>query len=146
MERTKTRWLLAGVLSLLLWPASAAAQGTSWKEYMEAAGKAYQQADYARAEKLVKAALREAEKFGEQDPRFATSLNNLAELYRVQGKYVEAEPLYQRSLAIREKALGPEHPQVATGSLAIYRNQGKYAGRNALGSVASGALHGPGSG
>ncbi len=30
-----------------------------------------------------------------------------------QGRYAEAEPLYQRSLAIREKALGPEHPHVA---------------------------------
>ncbi len=59
------------------------------------------------------AALKEAEKFGEQDPRFATSLNNLAALYRAQGKYAQAEPLYRRSLAIVEKALGPEHPQVA---------------------------------
>ena len=31
-----------------------------------------------------------------------------------QGQYAKAEPLYQRSLAIREKALGPEHPDVAT--------------------------------
>lgn len=30
-----------------------------------------------------------------------------------QGKYAEAEPLYERSLAIREKVLGPEHPLVA---------------------------------
>ena len=30
-----------------------------------------------------------------------------------QGKYDYAEPLYERSLAIREKALGPEHPDVA---------------------------------
>jgi tetratricopeptide (TPR) repeat protein len=44
----------------------------------------------------------------------ATSLNNLAALYETQGRYAEAEPLYQRSLAIREKALGPEHPSVAT--------------------------------
>jgi tetratricopeptide (TPR) repeat protein len=41
------------------------------------------------------------------------SLNNLAEFYRFQGKYVEAEPLYKGSLAISEKALGPEHPNVA---------------------------------
>ena len=27
----------------------------------------------------------------------------------------EAEPLFQRALAIREQALGPEHPDVATG-------------------------------
>ncbi len=29
-------------------------------------------------------------------------------------RYAEAEPLYQRALAIREKALGPEHPETAT--------------------------------
>jgi tetratricopeptide (TPR) repeat protein len=44
----------------------------------------------------------------------ATSLNNLAALYRAQGKYDQAEPLYKRALAILEKALGPEHPDVAT--------------------------------
>ena len=130
MNRTKTGWLLAGVLSLLLWPAFTASQETSWEKYMEAAGKAYQQADYVKAEKLVKAALREAEKFGEQDPRFATSLNNLALLYMEQGKYVEAEPLYQRSLAIWEKALGPQHPDVATSNnnlAELYRTRGNYA-------------------
>jgi Tetratricopeptide repeat len=34
-------------------------------------------------------------------------------LYDNQGQYAKAEPLYQRPLAIREKALGPEHPDVA---------------------------------
>ncbi len=43
----------------------------------------------------------------------ANSLNNLAELYREQGKYAQAEPLYQRALAIVEKALGPDRPDVA---------------------------------
>ena len=51
----------------------------------------------------------------------ATALNNMALLYEAQGRYGEAEPLYKRSLAIREKALGPEHPDVATSldSLAV---------------------------
>jgi tetratricopeptide (TPR) repeat protein len=44
----------------------------------------------------------------------ANGLNNLAALYRDQGRYAEAEPLYQRALAIWEEALGPEHPNVAT--------------------------------
>jgi Tfp pilus assembly protein PilF len=35
-------------------------------------------------------------------------------LYDYQGKYTEAEPLFKQSLAIYEKALGPEHPHVAT--------------------------------
>ncbi len=41
------------------------------------------------------------------------ALNNLAELYRAQGRYAEAEPLFKRALAIVEKSLGPEHPHVA---------------------------------
>jgi tetratricopeptide (TPR) repeat protein len=31
-----------------------------------------------------------------------------------QGQYAKAEPLFKRALAIWEKALGPEHPHVAT--------------------------------
>ena len=46
-------------------------------------------------------------------PTSRVSLNNLAELYRNQGRYADAEPLHKRSLAIREKALGPDHPDVA---------------------------------
>ena len=31
-----------------------------------------------------------------------------------QGEYAQAEPLCQRALAILQKALGPEHPNLAT--------------------------------
>jgi CHAT domain-containing protein len=51
-------------------------------------------------------------------------------LYNSQGKYAEAEPLYKRSIEISEKALGPDHPDVAAAlnNLAeLYRAQGKYA-------------------
>ncbi len=44
----------------------------------------------------------------------ALSLNNLAALYQAQDRYAEAELFYSWSLAIYEKALGPEHPDVAT--------------------------------
>jgi hypothetical protein len=50
----------------------------------------------------------------EDDNDTATILNNLASLYRPQGKLAEAEPLYRRSLAITEKKLGPKDPQTAT--------------------------------
>ena len=91
MKRTKTRWLLAGVLSLLLWPACTLGQETAWQRYMEAAGEAYQQGNYVEAEKQSLAAVQEAEKFGPDDLRLAQSLNNLAVLYRDQGRYAEAE-------------------------------------------------------
>ncbi|CAB1113143.1 unnamed protein product [Ectocarpus sp. CCAP 1310/34] len=35
-------------------------------------------------------------------------------LFNIQGKYAEAEPLYERSQAIQENVLGPEHPDVGT--------------------------------
>lgn len=31
----------------------------------------------------------------------------------IQGKYDEAKPLYERALAISEKTLGPDHPDIA---------------------------------
>ena len=45
----------------------------------------------------------------------ATSLNNLALLYKTQGHYAQAEPLFKRALEINEKALGPDHSRIATG-------------------------------
>jgi hypothetical protein len=38
---------------------------------------------------------------------------NLAVLFKSQGRYAEAEALYQRSLAVPEKPLGPSRPKVA---------------------------------
>jgi CHAT domain-containing protein/Tfp pilus assembly protein PilF len=54
----------------------------------------------------------------------------LAALYSEMGNYSTAEPLYQRALAIDEKALGAEHPHVA-GSLnnlaGLYQYMGNYS-------------------
>ena len=44
---------------------------------------------------------------GPEHPDTALSLNNLAFLYRDQGRLVEAASLLQRALAISEAALGP---------------------------------------
>lgn len=113
MKKSHSLWLV-GTLGLALWSSATFGQGVPWDTYMEAGEQAYRQGRYAEAEKALRAALNEAERFGPQDPRLAASFNNLAALYRAQGKYAEAEPLYKRALAIREKVLGPEHPAVAT--------------------------------
>ena len=88
------------------------------------------QGRFDEAVDVAQQALKMAERALRPDhPDVATSLNNLAELYRDQGKYGDAEPLYKQSLAIREKALGPDHPDVATSlnNLAeLYRDQGNY--------------------
>ena len=67
---------------------------------------------------------------GENHPYVATGLNNLAYLYKSQGRYSEAEPLYKRSLLISEEQLGADHPNTALSlnNLAeLYRVQGRYS-------------------
>ena len=105
-------------------------ESLSWEKVHAMASEAFQQGRYEEAEKRWASALRKAEKFEPEDPRLATSLDRLAFFYGTQLKYVEAEPLYQRLLALREKVLGPIHPDVAAtlGSLAkLYQAQGRYA-------------------
>jgi CHAT domain-containing protein len=56
-------------------------------------------------------------------------LDALAVLYKNLGRFADAEPLYKRSLAIREKALGPDHRDVAgslDGLATLYWRQGRY--------------------
>ncbi len=109
----KARWVMFVVFSIILVSTQACTQETQWEKHMAAAAKAYQEGRYADAEKSLQTTLKAAETFGPQDPRLTTSLNNLAVLYKTQGKYAEAEQLYKRSLEIREKALGPKHSDVA---------------------------------
>ena len=63
------------------------------------------------------------------DVETATALNQQAIVHYKAGRYAEAIPLLEQALAIREKALGPDHPHVATSlnNLAeLYRAQGRY--------------------
>lgn len=85
----------------------------SWKKFIDAAFAAYSSGRIPEAEVQFKAALEEAEKFGEQDERLALTLNNLAAMYHEQGKFTMAEPLYKRSLDIKTKLFGDCHADVA---------------------------------
>ena len=129
MIRNKTIGLLVSVVSLGLWLNTACAPAETWEKYNEAGATAYSERNYAEAEIQLKAALKKAEEFESDDPRLATSLNNLAGLYQAQGKYNEAEPLYKRALGIDEKTLGPDHPDVAQ-SLENYADLLRKTGRN----------------
>ncbi len=65
---------------------------------------------YSRAMKVAQKALVLAEHFEDPEhPYLAASLNNLAGIYDAQGRYSEAEPLYRRSLEIRERLKGSGH-------------------------------------
>jgi tetratricopeptide (TPR) repeat protein len=60
----------------------------------------------------------------------ASDLNRRAIELDNAGRYADAEPLYKLSLVIREKALGPDHPDVAVSLnnvAGLYSKQGHYA-------------------
>ncbi|AGY59889.1 tetratricopeptide repeat protein [Gloeobacter kilaueensis] len=69
------------------------------------------------------------ERWGQEHPSVATSLNNLALLYLYQSSYKEAEPLFIQALEMNKKLLGQQHPSVARSfnNLGLlYNLQGQY--------------------
>src|SRR5206468_1061470 len=74
------------------------------------------------------------QQLGNSDP-YATSLNNLAMLYKEMGDYPAAEPIFQQSLEIRRRVLGENHPDYAASlnNLAVlYQDMGNYAAAEPL--------------
>jgi tetratricopeptide (TPR) repeat protein len=69
--------------------------------------------DYAAAEQAFRSALAEAERFGEQDSRFAETLSNLAVIRREQGDLDQAEKLIRRAVELREKYAGADSRELA---------------------------------
>jgi tetratricopeptide (TPR) repeat protein len=64
---------------------------------------------YDLAEPLLKQSLEISGKvYGENDPDFVTSLNNLASLYADTGRYAEADTLYLRALDTIRAGVGEE--------------------------------------
>jgi Tfp pilus assembly protein PilF len=73
--------------------------------------------------------------FGPDHPDMAQALNNLAVVYKRQGRNADAEQLYKRSVATLEKTLGPNHPDLAgvLQNLAVfYKDQGRDDDADAL--------------
>ncbi len=99
-----------------------------WLRLSQDGQKAFQEGDYPKAERLFQSAVEQSTHL--EPTQWATSQNNLAELYRVQGRYADAEPLYHKALALREQHLGEHHPHVG-GSLNNLANlfyaQGRYS-------------------
>ena len=130
MNKTRALALIVAVVSSLLYLKTIFLPDENWGEYHESGWAAFKGKNFVAAEKQFLVALKEAERFPNDDPRLRLTLNNLAETYREQKKYSEAEPFYRRVLERDERFLGPEHPNVAASlnNLANnYRVLGKYA-------------------
>lgn len=101
---------------------------TRWRTLTEEASTAYETRKYTEAELKFKEALEIAEKVADPEPkedgegktkkdredeiRVSKSLNNLASLYHVQGKYGLAEELYDRCLDLNLDIYGEETLEV----------------------------------
>jgi len=87
-------------------------------------------AEYEKAEKLYRKSSKLCETIlGELHPATATSYNNLAEMYKVQGECRKAEELHKKALRISESVMGEEHLDtvISYNNLAmLYGEQGEY--------------------
>jgi tetratricopeptide (TPR) repeat protein len=123
-------WGLAVVLALgAWWPADTRSQDTLWQTWRQGGLQALQEGRLGDAERLLTAALEQAEKYGLDDLRVADAANDLAVVYANAGKPLEAELLFARALKIGEKHLGTEHPGVGATvqNLGIlYATQARY--------------------
>ena len=89
-------------------------QESLWEAYQSAGVKALQEGRNVEAERLFMAAIGRAEQFGKQDLRLAQTLCDLGMHSAPQGKKLEAEPLFRRSLEIIQGTMGPRHPNTAS--------------------------------
>ncbi|VEN73758.1 putative CHAT domain-containing protein [Candidatus Desulfarcum epimagneticum] len=94
------------------------------------AADAYRRGDYAKGAAFAEKAHDHAVGcLGKTHPATLESMNNLAALYDVQGRYEKAEPLYREALALYEKMFGTDDPATLTfvNNLAsLYDSRGLY--------------------
>ena len=90
----------------------------------------YQKGEYTEAEFLFTQALEMTKRlFSGDHPLTAAIFNNLASLYRIQGRLLEAESFYINAAAMLGRLFSGDHAYVATSfnNLAgLYQDQGKY--------------------
>ena len=88
---------------------------TIMPELMSAEGRClFETGNKAESLAMVEHALRAGEEiFGPDDPSIGPMLDELAELYRREGRFAEAKQLLERGVAITRRAFGPLHPDVA---------------------------------
>jgi tetratricopeptide (TPR) repeat protein len=105
--------ITAGLCALLLSPRVHAQDDDTWKMLVMRALYQAGAKDMGKAEQSMQDALKEAEKFGSQDPRVGSTLNSLGLIFREEKKFADAEGAYKRALAVLMKSYGPDSVDVA---------------------------------
>lgn len=104
--------LLIALIACLAWAqgvlfSAAYAGAAEWEKSTKLGAEAFKDNRYGEAERQFQTAISEAKKFGRNDLRLATSYANLGVLYNSRGWFDKAEPLFEQSVAIKQKTLGP---------------------------------------
>jgi len=81
----------------------------SWRAHLQEARQLFAKLDVDGAERALQLALEEAAHFGNSSGPVATSLLNLAQLYRRAGRFTEAEPLLVRAADVLDQTAGPNN-------------------------------------
>jgi Tfp pilus assembly protein PilF len=91
----------------------------AWKGLLTRALNEDNSHEYTRAEQTFLQALHEAERFGSDDSRVATTQTSLGLNYRHQKKFAEAENAFRKALAIVEMQSEAESPEVADAEVNV---------------------------
>ncbi len=123
-------------------PCAALAQDSLIQTFMDKGEDAQAKGQYFEAKKQYEAALFAADKLSENDPNLEKALNCLAKLDMRLGAFDDAERLWKRLLAIKEKG-GKEPAQLAVIYMQlsmVYRQQRRYAEAETIGEKALGII------
>lgn len=99
-----------------------------WAETIVEARKAESLSDYSKAKDLFEQALKQAELFGENDPRLTASLRMIGKLTLELGKYDKAITSLEREQSIQKK-IGLDYPGRIEGMIPLgkaYRDSGRF--------------------
>ena len=104
-----------------------------WQRYTEVARLALASGDTVNADRALSEAVNAAEALPDGATHAAVALTNLAQLRQRQDRHAEAVPLLTRALALRDEALGCDHPSsVRTAVLLAEAYEASGASEDAL--------------
>ena len=83
-----------------------------WAALHKAGSEAIDSGRYGVAERTLKQAITKGVVFGDKDLRYAKSLDELARLYTIRGRFGEAEPLLEEALRVKEGAIDDESGKI----------------------------------
>jgi len=113
MNKIKLVALLVAILGTVLFFKTQFDSSETWENLNKKGLSAYQESRYAEAEKHFLKAVKQAKNSSEESHRLYFSLNQLAEVYRIQSKFAEVGQVLKQLLESYKEDFGPRHVNVA---------------------------------